>query len=121
MTSPTASRSTASPAAATHERVSKRSKSAPRRYLLALLPLLALTLSGCLATQAPAATMPEQPGFFLGLWHGFLAPLTFIVSLFTDAVRAYAVPNVGRWYDFGFLLGIGGFSSGIFAGSSRKR
>jgi hypothetical protein len=46
--------------------------------------------------------------------------VTFIVSVFTDAVRVYAVPNLGRWYDFGFMLGIGGFSGGVFAGSRRK-
>ena len=83
--------------------------------------MLTLVLTSCLATQAPGSTVPNEPGFFLGLWHGFLAPLSFIISLFTDAVRAYAVPNVGRWYDFGFLLGIGGFSSGIFAGSRKRR
>lgn len=46
--------------------------------------------------------------------------MTFIISLFTDAVRVYAVANLGRWYGFGFMLGIGGFSGGVFAGS-RKR
>ena len=91
-----------------------------RRLSLALAAL-ATVLTACLATQAPDTNVPAQPGFFHGLWHGFLAPLTFIISLFTDAVRVYAVPNVGRWYDFGFLLGIGGFSSGIFASSRRRR
>ena len=91
-----------------------------RRLSLALAAL-AMVLTACLATQAPDTNVPAQPGFFHGLWHGFLAPLTFIISLFTDAVRVYAVPNVGRWYDFGFLLGIGGFSSGIFASSRRRR
>ncbi len=62
----------------------------------------------------------HAPGFWLGLWHGFIAPVTFIVSLFSDAVRVYAVPNLGRWYDFGFMLGIGGFSGGVFAGSRRR-
>ena len=38
---------------------------------------------------------------------------------FASLVTA-AVPNVGRWYDFGFMLGIGGFSGGVFAGSRRK-
>lgn len=88
--------------------------------LLLTLPTVALVLTACLATQSPDATLPSRPGFFHGLWHGFLAPATFIISLFTDAVRVYAVPNVGRWYDFGFLLGIGGFSSGIFASSRRR-
>lgn len=95
-----------------------------RPWLLACAGiLLVLALSGCLATQEPGATARVQPtpGFLRGLWHGFMAPLSFIISLFTDAVRVYAVPNVGRWYDFGFLLGIGGFSSGIFAGSRRRR
>ena len=89
--------------------------------LVLTLAALTVVLTACLATQAPDTNVPSQPGFFYGLWHGFLAPLTFIFSLFTDAVRVYAVPNVGRWYDFGFLLGIGGFSSGIFASSRRRR
>ncbi len=93
-----------------------------RRWLLAIgAALLMLTLSACLATQSPIARLPSQPSFLHGLWHGFMAPLSFIISLFTDSVRVYAVPNVGRWYDFGFLLGIGGFSSGIFAGTRRRR
>ncbi|MBX3144583.1 MAG: hypothetical protein KF813_12540 [Trueperaceae bacterium] len=92
-----------------------------RWLLLAAAALIAVTLSACLATQSPAARLPSQPSFLHGLWHGFMAPLSFLISLFTDAVRVYAVPNVGRWYDFGFLLGIGGFSSGIFAGTRRRR
>ena len=84
------------------------------------LVLLVVVLAACTATQAPGATAAGEPGFWLGLWHGFIAPVTFVISVFTDAVRVYAVPNVGRWYDFGFMLGIGGFSGGVFAGSRRK-
>jgi hypothetical protein len=82
--------------------------------------LLALTLAACTATQTPDASTPGAPGFLFGLWHGIIAPITFVVSLFTDAVRVYAVPNLGRWYDLGFMLGIGGFSGGLFAGSRRR-
>ena len=35
-----------------------------------------------------------------------MAPITFIVSLFADGVRIYETNNNGRWYDFGFMLGI---------------
>ena len=98
-----------------------RQTKATRGWRLTLiLAALALALTSCLATQAPGARVPSEPGFLFGLWHGFMAPLAFIFSLFTDAVRVYAVPNVGRWYDFGYLLGIGGFSSGIFASSRRR-
>jgi hypothetical protein len=83
--------------------------------------VLALALTACTATQTPDASVGGAPGFWLGLWHGFIAPVTFVVSLFGDAVRVYAVPNLGRWYDFGFMLGIGGFSGGVFAGSRRRR
>lgn len=91
---------------------------APR---LILLPgLLIFLLSACTATQ-PSAANATTPGFFFGLWHGFIAPVTFIVSLFVDTLRIYAYPNAGLWYDFGFMLGIGGFSGGLFAGSRGRR
>jgi hypothetical protein len=77
---------------------------------LALLPLLAL--AACAATQAPDAVTPAAPGFWLGLWHGFIFPVAWLVSLFTDKVAVYAVPNNGGWYDFGFFLGIVVFGVG---------
>lgn len=45
-------------------------------------------------------------GFWLGLWHGLIAPITFIVSLFKEDVGVYEVHNNGKWYTFGFLLGL---------------
>ena len=63
----------------------------------------------------------DQQGFFWGLIHGFIAPLTFIISLFMDDVTMYGINNSGSWYDFGFLLGIGGFSGGIFKSSKRRK
>lgn len=45
-------------------------------------------------------------GFWLGLWHGMISPITFLVSLFTTNVRMYEVHNVGRLYDFGYVLGL---------------
>ncbi len=62
----------------------------------------------------------DTPGSFCDFWLGLIASITVPIRIFTDAVRVYAVPNLGRWYDFGFMLGIGGFSGGVFAGS-RKR
>lgn len=85
-----------------------------------LAVVLALGLASCAPTQVASAAQPGSPGFLLGLWHGFIAPITFVVSLFADSIRIYAVPHSGLWYDFGFMLGISGFSGGIFAGSRRK-
>ena len=57
-------------------------------------------------------------GFWAGLWHGIIAPLIFLVGLFSTNVKIYETNNNGRWYDFGFMLGIGAFSSGAKKASS---
>ena len=80
------------------------------KRLLAVAPLLAL--GACAATQQSDAVAPHAPGFLLGLWHGFIFPVAWIVSLFTDQVAVYAVPNNGGWYDFGYFLGIVVFGVG---------
>ena len=82
------------------------------RKLTGLLVLL--LLSGC-AERGLGVTVEDGPGFFLGLWHGMIAPFAFIAHLFVDSIAVYASPNNGGWYDFGFLLGIGAFSSGATA------
>ena len=86
------------------------------RILLALAATLALT--ACAATQAPdaVATAADTPGFLLGLWHGFIFPVAWVVSLFMDKVAIYAVPNNGGWYDFGYFLGIVVFGVGARKG-----
>ena len=73
-----------------------------------------LLLSACAATQAPDAVAhnPGTPGFLLGLWHGFIFPVAWVISLFADKVAVYAVPNDGGWYDFGYFLGIVVFGVG---------
>ncbi|HEX9932064.1 MAG TPA: hypothetical protein VGB08_04425 [Allosphingosinicella sp.] len=76
---------------------------------LVLLPLL--LLAAC-ATQAGAAVAPGAPGFLHGLWHGFIFPVAWLLSLFMPEVSIYAVPNNGGWYDFGYLLGVAVFGVG---------
>jgi len=49
----------------------------------------------------------DPAGFFAGLWHGIISPITFLVSLFHEDVAIYEAHNNGGWYDFGFLIGVG--------------
>jgi len=58
----------------------------------------------------------EVAGFLAGLIHGFVAPLSFVVSLFSEDIRMYEVHNSGALYDLGFVLGSGILFAG--AGSS---
>jgi len=53
--------------------------------------------------QVPDA---KPAGFWAGLWHGIIVPITFLVSLFNPGVRMYETNNNGRWYDFGFFIGV---------------
>ena len=49
---------------------------------------------------------PDAPGFLLGLWHGFIFPVAFVLSLFMTDVAVYAVPNDGILYNLGYFIGI---------------
>jgi hypothetical protein len=94
-----------------------------RRRLILLL-FVVVFIAACTAGVNPeidsAAPDGDVAGFFMGLWHGFIAPITFFISLFTDNVNLYEVHNNGNWYDFGFVLGAGLlFSGGIFGRKSR--
>lgn len=90
-----------------------------RPVFLLLLLVLATTVIGCTAGPNPAAGLPAACGhsasFWLGMWHGFISPVTFVMSLLMDNVTMYEVHNSGGWYDFGFVLG-----AGILFGGSGK-
>lgn len=68
--------------------------------------LASLTLLAACAHQVPSIVSPGAPGFLLGLWHGFIFPVAWVLSLFVPDIAVYAVPNNGGWYDFGFFIGV---------------
>ena len=83
-----------------------------------------LLMASCAAGPNPAVSSEADAGFWLGLWQGLIAPITFVISLFTDNVNIYEVDNNGNWYDFGFVLGLScafGGSAGGSATTSRRR
>lgn len=87
-----------------------------KRSWVALL-LVLLAAGGC--AHQPIPVLPDPPGFFSGLLHGFLMLFSLIGSIFTD-VRVYAFPNSGFWYDVGFVIGASSFLGGG-ASSVRRR
>ena len=82
---------------------------------------MALLVSAC-ASQIDAGVSAGEdvPGFWWGLWHGFIFPWAWIGSLFDSDIAVYAVPNTGAWYDFGFFVGITVLGGGSWF-SSKKR
>ncbi len=93
---------------------------------LALIGLivLMLALSACAPGPNPAEKTPKADGkvagFWFGLWHGLISPITFIISLFSKTVRFYEVHNNGGWYNFGFVLGAGLFLGGGILGRKKR-
>lgn len=95
-----------------------------RTLRVAALVVGMLLLGACAAGVNPAVgTAPDGDvaGFWLGLWHGIIAPATFLISLFTDNVNLYEVHNNGNWYDFGFVLGAGILFGGGAGARSKTR
>lgn len=62
----------------------------------------------------------KAAGFLGGLWHGIIAPITFVVSLLVNGVSIYETNNNGRWYEFGFMLGIGAYAGNKEARDAAK-
>ncbi len=92
----------------------------------ALLLLVIVVLAGCVAGPNPAVRTPDEEGrvagFWLGLWHGIIAPVTFVISLFSDQAHVFEVHNTGNGYVFGFLLGLTAvWGGGGRASRSRRR
>jgi hypothetical protein len=93
-------------------------------YTIGLLFIALALLAGCAAGPNNMEKSPDNEGkvagFWLGLWHGFIAPITFIISLFSDNVHMYEVHNNGNWYNLGFLIGAAVMLGGSGSASKRK-
>jgi len=84
-----------------------------------------LLFASCAAGPNDMEKTPDQEGkiagFWLGLWHGLISPITFVISIFTKNIRFYEIHNSGNWYNFGFVLGAGLFLSGGIFGRCKKK
>ena len=89
------------------------------KYFIAMFFLLMLTGCADYVTLEQAVTLPKV-GFWHGLLHGIIFPIAWVVSLFSESTAIYAIYNNGGWYDFGFFIGVGGFSASMLASKKRK-
>ena len=97
-----------------------------RALITGIMVILVMLLAGCAPGPNTLTDSPDQEGevagFWLGLWQGIIAPVTFVISLFSDKVEMYEVHNNGGWYNFGFVIGACIiFGGGGKAGCKRRR
>lgn len=87
-----------------------------------ILSLTALLALAACARQIDAGVSDAAtaPGFWWGLWHGFIFPWAWIGSLFRPDIAVYAVPNSGGWYDFGYFLGVTVLGGGSWFANKKR-
>ena len=83
-----------------------------RIFLLGIMVVfIVLTLTGCMPGDG-TYTSSKPAGFFWGVWHGWIAPISIIRGLFKENIRVYEVVNTGWWYDLGYYMAVvSGFGS----------
>jgi hypothetical protein len=91
-----------------------------RVVVIAVSALTVVGLSGCFPGGS-SYTPAEPAGFFSGVWHGWIAPISLIIGIFKDGVRIYEPQNTGWWYDCGFYIAvIAGFGGIDFFRRTKK-
>lgn len=93
------------------------------RYILVavlLTAMLLFLLSGCIPGDG-ASSSSDPAGFFSGIWHGWIAPISLVVSLFSKNIRIYEPFNTGFWYDFGFYMAIISGFGGLTLSRRKKK
>ena len=89
--------------------VKRKQKKMDRLKLIIISVLILLLFTSCADTVPYEVLTEDTPyGFWSGIWHGIIAPISFIGSLIWDDISMYAVNNNGGWYDCGFWFAVGG-------------
>lgn len=81
--------------------------------IIVMTVFIMVLLVGCI--PGDGKNNEDNPaGFFWGVWHGWIAPISLIGGIFNNDLRVYETANTGWWYDFGFYIaiisGFGGLS-----------
>lgn len=86
------------------------------KYKLLAILVVFLTISGC-ANHFEPETFASPYGFFYGIWHGVLFPISVLANFvswllslvdisFLEDIKIIGRPNTGFWYCLGFVLGL---------------
>lgn len=106
-----------------HRSATYHCETAMRNLRALLVPVALVLLAACAPSgnPVPASELAQgaPAGFLLGLWHGAILFVTFVISLFSDAVGIYEANNTGWPYNLGYVLGVMIAFGGGGAGAKR--
>lgn len=91
-----------------------------QKLVCILLLITFINFTGCVPGDGKH-TIEKPAGFFWGIWHGWIAPISLIWGIFNPEIRVYEFQNTGWWYDLGFYIAIiSGFGGISFTRRKRK-
>lgn len=73
--------------------------------LCLLIVSILFVFTGCIPGDG-TYTSDNPAGFFWGIWHGWIAPISLIVGFFKDNIGIYETMNTRWFYDLGFYIAI---------------
>jgi len=73
--------------------------------LCIVMAIILAALSGCVPGDG-SKSESKPAGFFSGVWHGWIAPISLIYSVFNKDIGIYEIHNSGFWYDLGYYMAI---------------
>ena len=93
-----------------------------RKVVFSMMVLTSLiVLNACIPGDGSYEGL-KQANFLSGVWHGWIAPLSLIISLFDHDITIYEAYNKGWLYDFGFYIAIiSGFGSLSLSRKHKKK
>lgn len=85
-----------------------------------LVILLLVVLTGCVPGDG-SYTNQRPASFLSGIWHGWISPISLILSLGSRSIRMYEPINTGFGYDFGFYMAIISGFGGLSLSRKKKK
>ncbi|MDR7869429.1 MAG: hypothetical protein RIN55_01125 [Tissierellaceae bacterium] len=96
------------------------SKKSKLYVLFLLMSVSVFLLTACM--PGDGSYSPQDPANFLsGIWHGWIAPISLILSIGNSSRGIYESMNTGFWYDFGFYMAIISGFGGLSLSRNKKK
>lgn len=67
--------------------------------------IVMFALTACFPGDGTNSAVKEA-GFFSGIWHGWIAPISLIGSIFNSNLSIYEVHNNGFLYNIGYYMAV---------------